>query len=125
MSTETAATRLGVTATSRPVDRNPLMDGDMNHWRVTLRYEGRRMVVTFSMGLALEGPPSADQVLEALLLDASGIESARDFADWCSEYGYDTDSRKAERIYKACQRQAERLRYLLSDDYDHAVFPRA
>jgi hypothetical protein len=31
----------------------------------------------------------------------SGLYS---FDEFCSEFGYDTDSRKAEKIYKACKR---------------------
>ena len=31
----------------------------------------------------------------------SGLES---FESFCDEFGYDTDSRKAEKIYKACKR---------------------
>ena len=31
----------------------------------------------------------------------SGLYS---FDEFCSEYGYDTDSRKAEKVYKACKR---------------------
>lgn len=30
--------------------------------------------------------------------------------DWCSSYGYDADSRKAEGIYKKCLEQDRRLR---------------
>jgi hypothetical protein len=105
----------------QPTDHNPAMDGGetMDHWRCTLRYAGRRMSLVYSMGSGHNGKePQAKAVLECLFLDASGIDSARDFSDWCFEYGYDTDSRRAERIYKACQSTAVRLRKLLGDDYD-------
>jgi hypothetical protein len=29
--------------------------------------------------------------------------------DWAGEYGYDTDSRKAEKTFRACQRQRAKL----------------
>lgn len=44
--------------------------------------------------------PTAASVLYRLLRDASAADQC--FADWASEYGYDTDSRKALAIYEAC-----------------------
>ena len=44
--------------------------------------------------------PTAGSVLCSLLLDASGADE--NFHDWCANYGYDTDSRKALDIYEAC-----------------------
>ena len=46
--------------------------------------------------------PTVEQVLDCLVLDASCWESNRTFEDFCAELGYDTDSRKAERVYQAC-----------------------
>lgn len=108
------------TMTVAPTDHNPHMDyrHPMDHWRCTLRHQGRRMSVVYSMGRGHNGmEPQAKEVLESLFLDASSA-SARDFADFCAEFGYDTDSRRAERIYKACQSTAMRLRKLLGDDYE-------
>lgn len=42
----------------------------------------------------------------------SGSES---FEYFCSEPGYDEDSRTAERIYKACKRQAEKTEKIIGD----------
>ena len=83
---------------------------DMNHYRCVFRWKRRSMTVFFSMGLAHTREPRADEVLHCLAMDASGVDNATGFEDWCSNYGYDTDSRKAERIYKTCQRQAKKLR---------------
>ena len=44
--------------------------------------------------------PTAASVLYSLLLDASGADE--NFHDWCANYGYDTDSRKALATYEAC-----------------------
>lgn len=108
-----------ITATSRRVDTNPTAPDwtDADHWRVELRRPGRKMTVYFSMGYAHKGkPPEVADVLDCLASDSAGIEQARDFADWCAEYGYDTDSRKAHRTFKVCERQAARLHKFLSDD---------
>lgn len=47
--------------------------------------------------------PDAYDVEYALVRDAECFESARDFEDFCWEFGYDTDSRKAERAYNDCK----------------------
>lgn len=48
--------------------------------------------------------------------DAAGVENATSFEDWCEEYGYDTDSRCAERTFKACKHATERLKNFLGND---------
>lgn len=45
--------------------------------------------------------PEPDSVLYSLLLDGDAIDYFS-FEDWASNYGYDTDSRKAEVMYRAC-----------------------
>lgn len=58
-------------------------------------------------------PPTAEMVLDSMASDSSGYENARGFEDWCSDYGYDTDSRKAERLYQTVAEQAKALRFFL------------
>lgn len=48
-------------------------------------------------------PPTLDEVMWSLYMDASGVRHGETFAQWCDEYGYDTDSRKAEGIFNACR----------------------
>lgn len=50
-----------------------------------------------------------DAVLDALVSDAASYLDARSFEDWCAEFGYDTDSRTAERTYFACGEIAKKL----------------
>jgi hypothetical protein len=101
-------------------DSNPNMDSDpkwqANHYKVKLRRAGKQLTTYFSMGIALSNEPSAEDVLDCLASDACGVENARSFEDWCSEYGYDTDSRKAEKTFKLCTKQARQLRQFLGDD---------
>lgn len=61
-------------------------------------------------------PPTAADVLDSLKTDAGTYENTRGFEDWCGEFGYDTDSRKAERIYRSIADDAHRLRVLLGDE---------
>jgi hypothetical protein len=58
--------------------------------------------------------PSIVEILGSLKLDLScvyydGIGFVVAFEDFCREIGYDTDSRKAEKIYRACMEQSQCL----------------
>lgn len=44
--------------------------------------------------------PHAAGILHSLMLDASGAE--QNFHDWCSDFGYDSDSIKHQNVYNAC-----------------------
>ena len=56
-------------------------------------------------------PPSAYDVLSCISSDA---HCAADFAEWCSGFGYDTDSRKAFETHQACVVFALKLRQFFS-----------
>lgn len=86
-----------------------------NPWTVTLKNGRRRMTVPYWTGSAITDEPTAADVLESLLLDASVGDQS--FHDFCADLGYDEDSRKAERLHRECQRIAERLARFLGADY--------
>lgn len=87
--------------------------GMADKWRVTISRNGARMQVPFTQGAGFGGkPPTVDTVMESLVLDARGGEE--DFDDFCSEFGYDVDSRKAHGVWKACQSIRERLPKVLT-----------
>lgn len=84
---------------------------------------GPYLTIWFSQGDAWKVPPTVEDVLDSLAMDASGYDNARNFADWCAEYGYDDDSRTAERIYHACGELAKELRHMLgSEAYERLLF---
>lgn len=105
-----------------PVTRNPHMCGEQlpRNFECTITMVGRGyhepMTVYFSQGSAHKKSPTLAEVLDCLASDASGVDNARSFEDWASEYGYDTDSRKAERTYHICEKQAQDLKALLGQD---------
>lgn len=107
-----------VRAESEMVDENPNMAAYMPagsyHYRVTLKRKGRQLTVPFSMGPALDHEPTAEEVLACMLSDASSAD--RSFEEWCRDYGFDEDSRKAERTYQAIQRQTKQLRQFLQTE---------
>lgn len=130
-----------ISMTASWCDSNPNMDdsANMDHWKCIFnikalkegfdtwhgykgklgacQYTTRAMTVYFSQGYGHNGKsPKVDSVLDCLASDAAGVENARNFEDWCSEYGYDADSRKAEKTFKTCEHQAKRLRSFLGED---------
>lgn len=101
-----------------PVKRNPHMSEQLpRNFECTITVVGRGyhepMTVYFSQGSAHKKKPTLAEVLDCLASDASGVDNARSFEDWSSEYGYDTDSRKAEHTYNTVKEQAQQLRGLL------------
>lgn len=121
-------------------------DGEWPHfeWRVTLKRDDRTYVLPFRMGLGFvqtpckkriqrymgrfvepcdharcQGkqvpiPPTLYDVFCSLKADATNGET---FDDWCANYGYDTDSRKAMDTYLACQQSEVEARKLLGSDW--------
>ena len=110
--------------TAERTDTNPHMDSsNMDHWKVKLTLDGayhlgrKQLTTYFSMDYGHNGKePQADDVLDCLASDASGFENSRSFEDWAGDYGYDPDSRKAEKIYKTVERQSAKLKNFLGDD---------
>lgn len=49
--------------------------------------------------------PKTDDILYCIYSDITSYENAQDFEDWACEFGYDTDSRKAEAIYKEIEKE--------------------
>ena len=56
--------------------------------------------------------PTQASVLYGLILDASANDES--FTDWCDNYGYDSDSIKAQGIYNACIDNAKKLNEVFS-----------
>ena len=115
-------------------------DGDgweRDNWNVTLRYRGREYSgIAYHMGtghstaktradgalgmVAIPNwkatPPTASAVVDSLLLDSEARDQT--FDEWCDGFGYDTDSRKAEAMYKACAKTGLLLARLLGSDFE-------
>lgn len=112
----TAGINISVSSAKRGRDEE---GWERDSYRVRLtRSGGRQMTLSFHKGIGHAGnPPQLEEVLEAILSDAAGIENAHSFEEWADEYGFDSDGRKAEAIYRASVRQTDKLRAFLGDDY--------
>jgi hypothetical protein len=70
-------------------------------WRLTVenwRGGGASYEFPYMQGTAHTAKPTLVDIMSALLSDASCV-LGRDFGEFCSDLGYDPDSRKAERLY--------------------------
>ena len=108
-----------ISLTADLVESNPNMSDpkwEATHWRVTLRRDRphRQLSTYYSMGLAHTGEPTAEDVLDCLASDASSADQP--FEEWASDYGYDPDSRKAERIYQVVVKQRAALERFLGPE---------
>ena len=108
-------------------------------YTITLRYQGRQFTTPFwtsnSAHLSVFGTcvllyppgsahawPSTSDVVNCLISDCSMLASYGDnppsFEEWAADYGYDSESRSAEKTYRDVIAQGERVRRLLGDDYE-------
>lgn len=76
---------------------------------------GREMVNTYSKVGGRKLEPDLADVLYSLASDMAAIDY-RSFEDWANEFGYDTDSRKAEKTYQACLKIALALRNSVGEE---------
>ena len=94
---------------------------EATHYSVTLhRPDGRTVETPYSCGSGIKEKPDAAGVLDCLCSDAS--LACNTFEDFCSETGYDEDSRTSERIWNACCETADKLRLFLGEDFDAVVY---
>lgn len=71
--------------------------------------------VSFAPSARHVASPSVEAVLYSLLCDASVIYEGS-FEDWAASLGYDTDSRKAESIWRQCIETSLKLRAALGEE---------
>jgi hypothetical protein len=94
---------------------------DSFSWRVVLQYQGRKLATDYftgkalvhSYGFRLPKTPKPWDVLFSLCSDA--IMGNMSFKEFCNEFGYDEDSRKAEATYKQCVQMSAKLKVFLGD----------
>lgn len=118
-------TQNNIKIASEYADRNPHMPdwNDANHYKCKLTMGRKQMTIYFSQGYGVSHEPEAADVLNCLADDSAGVSNARSFEEWADEYGYDTDSRKAEKTYNVCVKQAARLLSFLGEDlYDELLW---
>lgn len=91
-------------------------------WTVTLSYQGRKLQTSYNTGMAhTDKDPDVADVLSSVLSDSRDTDLL--FEDWAGDLGYDPDSIKALKVFKACKRLAPKVSRLLGADFE--VFRKA
>jgi hypothetical protein len=86
------------------------------HYKCRLGFKGRTLTTDFYQGMGCTEEPVIPDVISSLCLDASaGME---DFPFFCSSFGYDTDSMKANKLWKACKATVPKLKRFLGDAFN-------
>jgi hypothetical protein len=107
-----------ITINSEYADNNPNMENsyNMQNYKVTLYSRKKQMTLYFSMGYAHNNEPTVLDVLECLKMDGYSFLNDESFTDFCSNFGYNEDSRKAHKTYVAVLRSGEKLNKFLGCD---------
>jgi hypothetical protein len=115
-----------VSSSIEEIDERPdsTWDGDPNarHFRAVLHNGKARLTAYYSQGSGIKGTPKTGDILRAIVSNAQLVEG-RDFKEFAAELGLDDDSRKAEKSYRLCSKEAEKLRrFLGEEDYKFCLY---
>lgn len=115
--------KVGIVAVITYLDNNPpawdFDNHDHNHYSVTLRRKDgdkERFVFQFwdSITNSNSGEkPTAYDVLSCISSETTIYDG---FAEFCSEFGYDQDSRKAEQMWKVYNKTSRKLNKFFSEE---------
>lgn len=98
------------TAFKTQEDRDDEWKKGANKWQVRLVYFDKEYVTNFYMGSGLVDEmgrpkkPTKKDILYSMIMDDV---SDMNFNDFCDEFGYNNDSIKALKIYKACLKETK------------------
>ena len=93
---------------------NKSMPTGSTTYHCVFKLDGRKLSLPFHQGPGIADAPNAVRVLETIAGDArTGLMSFREF---CSDLGYDEDSRSSYATWEACRKVAEDLEKLLGEE---------
>lgn len=80
-------------------------------YRVTITRKGKpgRLSFDFWNSIAAMEKGETPSAYDVLACISGDVYCPDTFADFCAEYGYDEDSRKAEQTFKRCRKFADRI----------------
>ena len=117
----TFKTGLGLRARNRQKIRNRY--GYINSDQIDLLFWKNMGKESWLLEYCVIKNPEVEDVLNSLALDAGSYDNSRNFEDFCSDFGYDEDSRTAEKIYNACAEMSKSLKYFLGSElYDTLLY---
>ena len=94
------------------VRKSPMCSG--NEYKIFISYKGHWAWFTFHDNF--ENKSTLKDWLYCLILDMNAYEFSRDEYDFARNYGYaDEDISKARKAYRACEKTAEKLHKIFSE----------
>ena len=93
-----------------------------NHHKVTVTNKEHNLKTSFDFWASIARPNMETEydILNAFYCFISdAISGYMTFSEFCGEFGYDEDSRSAEKTWKACKRASDKLKRIYDGDiYD-------
>jgi hypothetical protein len=82
----------------------------VNHFIVTFKKAGKKMSLDFFDSIHnFQKGVTELRAYDALTCCSSELHCPDTFEDFCSEYGYDNDSRSAEKTFRALKKMSDKL----------------
>lgn len=87
------------------------------HWRIRLSGQTPTGVraVTFPFWNSINAKENAPTAYDVLACISGDVHCPETFKEFCAEYGYDEDSRKAEQTFKRCRAFAVELQEFFTE----------
>jgi len=92
---------------------------NFNNHMITITNTETNEKITFEFWASIAKPELTEEydILNAFYCFVSDAVGATEtFENFCSNFGYDTDSRTAEKIYRKCKKQLEKLQKIYNSD---------
>lgn len=96
----------------------PMRKKDTDRWStehfkfcVSFNYNDKTLDTTYYVS----GVPNAQDIFACIVIDARSVYD-KNFLDFCLNHGYDTDSMKAFKLFKACKKQYKKLLNFLGEE---------
>lgn len=102
-----------------PTDKNLNAPGwkGANHYKLLLWCKRKRTTIYYSQGLGIKEEPDLLRVLECLQLDCNVL--MEEYLPWCQNMGLEPYCESTRRTYRACARNAKKLRRLFGEEGFH------
>jgi hypothetical protein len=104
------------------IEHNFYFEGDKEKrdiYKITLKRGNRRYSFKFGQSIVNSGYLTVNKKFKSPtpydVLACLEKYEHETFKDFCDNFGYDTDSRSAKKIYKACKKQFEKLSSLYNE----------
>lgn len=89
---------------------------ERNIYEITIRRHNKAIKFRFGDSIANTQKGEQPRVYDVLTCIKNDFFCPDNFKDFCDEYGYDEDSRKAHETFKRCLKQSHKLTLIFSDE---------